>query len=132
MTRSDLSGRRVLIVEDRYLIATEVADTVADLGGEVLGPVSSVQAAAELLRQTRADLALLDVNLDGEMVFPLAEELERGGTPIVFLTGYNEETLPAAWRGRPRLVKPVDPVALRDVLLRARASGARPAAPDRV
>jgi DNA-binding response OmpR family regulator len=123
MSRSDLSGRRVLIVEDRYLIATEVADAVEDLGGEVLGPVSSVRAAAELLRKQPPDLALLDVNLDGEMVFPLAENLERVSTPIIFLTGYNAETLPAPWRDTPRLVKPVDPAALRHMLLHVGANG---------
>lgn len=120
----ELAGRRVLIVEDRYLIASEIADEVRNLGGEVLGPVANLEAASEIVREGRADLALLDVDLDGELVFPVAEELARRDAPFAFLTGYDEQTLPEAWRGRPRLVKPVHPKLLREELLRL--VGAKP------
>ena len=83
-----LHGERVLIVEDRYLIACEMADEVGRLGGEVVGPSRSVAAALELLADERADLALLDVNLEGELVFPLAEKLNADGVPFIFLTGF--------------------------------------------
>jgi CheY-like chemotaxis protein len=111
-----LSGRRILVVEDRYLIASEIADLLADLGAEVLGPAPHTAAAAEILRTRRPDAALLDVNLDGAMVFPLAEELVRLGVPIMFLTGY-DEGLPDRWRERPKLLKPVDPKLLREAVL---------------
>lgn len=111
-----LSGRRVLIVEDRYLIAAEISDQVRRLGAEVLGPAPSIAVATEILRDEVPDVALLDVNLDGEAVFPLAEALTRTATSIVFVTGYNDDLLPAAWRGRTRLTKPLDPKLLRETL----------------
>lgn len=114
--RPPLAGERVLIVEDRYLIASELADQVTRLGGEVVGPVRNVTAAAELLARQTVQIALLDVNLEGEMVFPLAEALADQGVPIIFLTGYDEEVLPPPWRERPHISKPVDPTRLRAVL----------------
>lgn len=115
---SMLEGRQVLIVEDRYLIASEMADAVRSMGGEVLGPARNLEAAEAIVRERLPDLALLDVNLDGEVVFPLAEELARRKAPFIFLTGYDDEVLPERWRERPRLLKPVNPRALRDELLR--------------
>ena len=70
--RPSLTGRRILIVEDRYLIAAELADQIRSMGAEVAGPVSSVAEAAAILARQPIDAALLDVNLDDEMVFPLA------------------------------------------------------------
>lgn len=113
-----LGGHKVLIVEDRYLIACEMADEVAKLGGEVVGPARDLDRAAELLAEAPVDLALLDVNLEGEMVFPLAERLAGDGVPFVFLTGYDQDVLPDPWRQRPRLVKPVDGRVLCQELVR--------------
>jgi len=123
-----LGGHKVLIVEDRYLIACEMADEVAKLGGEVVGPASDLDGAAELLADAPVDLALLDVNLEGEMVFPLAERLAGDGVPFLFLTGYDQDLLPDPWRDRPRLVKPVDGRILRQELVQlACKSGRAPA-----
>lgn len=113
----ELEGRRVLIVEDRYVLASEIAELVRDMGAEVLGPAASVSAAEALVRELRANIALLDVNLGGEMIFPLAEQLAKQQTPVVLLTGYHDESLPAAWRSLPRLLKPVDRRSLREQLL---------------
>ena len=77
----ELEGRRVLIVEDRYVLASEIAELVRDMGAEVLGPAASVSAAEALVRELRANIALLDVNLGGEMIFPLAEQLAKQQTP---------------------------------------------------
>jgi DNA-binding response OmpR family regulator len=115
---SDLAGRRVLIVEDRYLIASELADEVRELGGEVLGPARNLSSAAEILTEHHPDIALLDVNLDGEMVFPLAEEIEAQHTAVVFLTGYEADLLPERWRGHARLAKPVNRKLLEETLRR--------------
>lgn len=112
-----LAGRRVLIVEDRYLIAAEMADEVARLGGEVIGPTGSVATASELAAAP-VDIALLDVNLDGEWVFPLAEVLARKGVPMIFLTGYDDDSMPEAWRDHPRLRKPVSGRSLRAELMK--------------
>lgn len=114
--RQDLSGRCVLIVEDRYLIAAELAAEVRSRGAEVLGPAGSLARATELLGDRRPDVALLDINLDGDMVFPLAAELAARGSVIIFLTGYESELLPEPWRGCWRLSKPVDTRLLRRTL----------------
>lgn len=111
-----LSGERVLIVEDKYLIASEMAREVEDLGGRVVGPSRSVADAKAALAEDGADLALLDVTLDSEDVFPLASELEAAGVPFVFTTGYDGEVLPPHWRGHPRIAKPVSRRLLRDEL----------------
>lgn len=116
MAATELKGRRVLIVEDRYLIAADLAEQVRALGGEVIGPAPSLAAARRLLCDQIPDLALLDVNLEGELIFPIAEELAQADTPIILVTGYEGETLPEPWRSRPRLLKPVDGRALREEL----------------
>jgi DNA-binding response OmpR family regulator len=124
--RQDLAGCTILIVEDRYLIASELADEVRSLGGDVLGPAASLSMAGEVLGDRRPDVALLDVNLDGELVFPLAEEMEARRAAIVFLTGYEETLLPERWRGYLRLDKPVDSRSLREALRRVlNAAGER-------
>jgi DNA-binding response OmpR family regulator len=111
-----LNGCTVLVVEDRYMIASDIAEEVAGLGAEVLGPAPNLAAAGELIRLRRPDIALLDVNLDGEMVYPLAEDLAGRGVRIAFLTGYEAEVVDEAWRERPRLMKPVDTKMLREML----------------
>jgi DNA-binding response OmpR family regulator len=115
-----LTGQRVLIVEDRYLIASEVAEQVGRLGGEVVGPSRDVASAAELVAEGPLDMAVLDISLEGEVVFPLAEALAARGVPFVFLTGYDVGRLPSPWRERPALAKPINPTQLRDELLKLR------------
>lgn len=111
-----LHGRKVLIVEDIYILASEMAEQVNRLGGEVVGPTRSVTEAARLLAQGQVDLGLLDVNLNGEMVFPLAEAMADRGVPFIFLTGYDE--LPPAWSGHLRLEKPVNTRLLEEAIRR--------------
>lgn len=123
-----LQGARVLIVEDRYLIATEVAEQVTALGGRVVGPSRSVQAARLALANDGADIALLDVNLEDDDVFPLAAELDAAGVPFAFITGYDRDLLPPRWRDRPRLGKPISSRALGEELLRL--CGASASAPS--
>lgn len=111
-----LGGCRILIVEDRYLIAAELADEVERGGAEVVGPVGDVAAACKLIAERAIDCALLDVNLEGELAYPLAEALRIKGVPFIFLTGYDREILPEAWRDCPRLTKPVSGRVLRERL----------------
>lgn len=107
-----LSGRRVLIVEDRYLIASALESDIIRMGGVVAGPASSVGAAHDILSAETVDLALLDVNLEGESVFPVAERLVGQDTPFLFVTGYDDWEWPATWADRPRIAKPVSARAL--------------------
>src|SRR5262245_61024707 len=95
-----------------------MAEEVRQLGADIVGPVRNLAAAVETAEREQVDLALLDVNLDGELVYPLAEVLQAKGVPFVFLTGYDEEILPLPWRDRPRLAKPVNPRTLREELLK--------------
>lgn len=90
-----LPGYRVLLVEDEYFIAMELADLFRRRGAEVVGPVPSVDEALDLIAaNARLDGAVLDINLHGEMAYPVADMLVARKVPFVFATGYDRETLP--------------------------------------
>jgi DNA-binding response OmpR family regulator len=103
---------RILVVEDNYLIALRTAAILQDAGYAVVGPELSLDAARRALAQQRIDLALLDVNLDGEMVFPLSTILDTRGIPYIFITSYSEAAIPAEYRDRPLMQKPFVPELL--------------------
>ena len=102
---AELSGMRILVVEDEILVAMAVADLLEDSGCTVAGPVSSVEQGMRLIEQKAIDGAILDVNLRGEMVFPLADALAERSIPFVYVTGYSK-LLRACNHGRPVLQKP--------------------------
>lgn len=103
-----LSGLRILVVEDEYLLADDLRTILGHAGAEVAGPFPTVaQAAAWLARGGAVDFALLDVNLGGTLIFDLVETLRGRATPIAFLTGYSHSALPAAYAGIPVLDKAV-------------------------
>ena len=114
MTDSTLP--RVLVVEDEYLIRMLLEDMLADLGYEIAGAVGSIAEASKHAADAEFDVAILDVNLDGEEVFPVAEILAQRGLPFVFVTGYGEGSLPDSYRGRPALQKPFQAEQLRTTL----------------
>ena len=102
-------ARRILIVEDEYLIAMDLKQALESAGVDVLGPVASVADALRLLAgHPPPDGAVLDINLGGESVFPLCEALRSRGVLFVFATGYNAEDVPEAWRQVSRFEKPVN------------------------
>jgi DNA-binding NtrC family response regulator len=108
-----LSGVRVLVVEDQFLIADDMRRAVGALGGEVVGPFPSIDRAQAALEEQEIGLGLLDINLGGSnRVFPLADELARRQVPFIFSTGYDAWVLPPRHKDRPRLEKPVSPGAL--------------------
>jgi len=114
-----LAGKKVLIVEDEYLLASVLRDVVEDLGADVLGPFPKVQPALHVFAEGRMpDIGLLDVNLGTENSFPLADELARRGIPTVLLTGYDAGTLPPQYRGFAYLRKPIDLASVTAVLER--------------
>jgi CheY-like chemotaxis protein len=115
-----LDGRRVLIVEDESLVAMLLETILEDMGCVAVGPASSVRDGL-IAAKDEADLdaALLDVNVAGEHVFPVAAALKDRGVPFVFSTGYGEGGLPTEWRGHPTIQKPFTESAVRDALATA-------------
>lgn len=88
-----LKGKRILVVEDEALIAVMVEDMLMELGSHVVGPAGTIEAALELARQETIDAAVLDVNVRGERIDPVAEALIARGVPVLFATGYGEVRL---------------------------------------
>jgi DNA-binding response OmpR family regulator len=105
-----LAGLKLLLVEDNFLIAEDVRDTLARNGCDVVGPAPRVAKALELVRDNAAlDGAVLDVNLGSELCFPIAAALAARGVPFLFLTGYDSESMiPAEFRAATVLAKPIE------------------------
>ena len=115
-----LSGRRVLVVEDESLVAMLLEAILEDMGCTPVGPVASVEEGLAMARdEDSLDAALLDVNVAGQQVFPIAEALKARGVPFVFSTGYGEGGLTEAWRGHPTVQKPFTENAIREALMKA-------------
>ena len=115
-----LTGRRVLVVEDESLVAMLLETILEDMGCSPVGPVATVdEGLAMVAAETSLDAALLDVNVAGREVFPIAEALKARGVPFIFSTGYGEGGLPDAWRGQATVQKPFTESAIRDALLKA-------------
>ncbi|MGY2053126.1 response regulator [Methylobacterium sp. JK268] len=118
-----LAQRRILVVEDEYFVADDMARALGDLGAEVVGPAPSrEQALALLAGEERIDAAVLDINLRGESAFPVAEALAARAVPYVFATGYDRVALPEAFREVPHWEKPFDPTRLARMLARMLAA----------
>lgn len=100
------AGLRVLVVEDEALVAMLLEDMLADLGCTVVGPASRIPAALDLVAEGNFDVVILDLNLAGDEVYPVAEALERRNIPYVIATGYGTEGVREPFRSRPMLRKP--------------------------
>jgi len=107
---------RVLIVEDEPVLASGIRRLLLLHGFEIAGCVGSVKMGLTLVEEADCDIALLDVNLRGESVLPVAEALRQRGRPFVLMSGYDRSDLPAAFVDVPFLAKPFDPNALVAVL----------------
>jgi DNA-binding NtrC family response regulator len=107
--RTNLAHRRVLVVEDDYFIASEVVRAFRLQGADVVGPVPTLATALNVMENEQAiELAVLDINLRGELVYPLADALESRGVPFVFASGYDASAVPDRFRHVPLLTKPID------------------------
>lgn len=118
-----LRGRRLLIVEDEYLIAINLAHALSESGAEIAGLVGSVKDARELIEaeRDRLDGAVLDVNLGNDRVYPVADMLLAQGVPFVFATGYDLWAIPPAYAQIPRCEKPIRVSALMRLLVKQMA-----------
>jgi len=97
---------RVLVVEDEAVVAMLLEDMLLDLGHEVVAAVGRFEQAMEAAETSDLDLAILDVNLNGVLTYPVAERLKSRGVPVVFATGYGSDGLREDWRGGPVVQKP--------------------------
>ncbi len=111
-----LAGHKVLAVEDESLVAMFLEDVLLELGCICVGPVGRVQEALCLLNDTAVDAAVLDINVAGERVFPVANRLAELNAPFIFATGYGEAGLPDAYHSRIVLQKPYSAAALQKAL----------------
>jgi len=113
---SPSTDRRILLVEDEIFVVWLLEDMLADLGCSVIGPASSVNQALAMIDAEAIDAAVLDVNLNGQMSYPIADALAARGVPFVFATGYDKDTLLEDYRTFPVLQKPVQRFELSDTL----------------
>jgi len=97
---------RILIVEDEIMISMLVEDMVCDLGGQVVGSAAKFEQAMTLALEEDFDLAILDVNVDGLVVYPVADVLRFRGIPFIFMTGYDANVVARRYKGHHVLSKP--------------------------
>ena len=107
---------RVLVVEDRYLIAMQMKAMIEHCGCTVVGPVATRDEALEAVGTQALDAAVLDAELFTEHVWPVADRLEEAGVPFIFASGQDVDSIPSRFAGRRHLMKPVDQPALRAAL----------------
>jgi CheY-like chemotaxis protein len=100
------AGLRVLVVEDEFMIAMAVEAVVTDAGGIVVDMAATLEQAVALAATAEFDAALLDINLNGQNSFPVADILGKRGIPFAFVTGYGRKMVPDAFAAAPILTKP--------------------------
>jgi len=116
MDESSQARPRVLVVEDEYLIRMLLEDMLADIGYDLAAGVGTIAEASEIAANGDFHAAILDVNLDGKEIYPVADILTERGVPFIFVTGYGERSLVEPYRDRPALQKPFQAEQLRTAL----------------
>jgi len=125
-------GLRVLVVEDEYLIALRLEDTLKQFGCRPVGPAFTLEGGLSIARTVTVDAALLDLDLGGKSVLPLVEELKRRGVPIAFVTAYDLEELRSPLiEGLPWVHKPFTDEQIRDLLASCAQQRSGSQQPDR-
>jgi DNA-binding NtrC family response regulator len=121
-SKDDLTGRRVLVIEDESMVAMLLEDTLTDMGCEIVGMASRYKDAAAKAASLSFDVAVLDINLNGEHTVPIAEMLAERGTAFVIATGYGAANLPRSLQEVPVLQKPFHVQDLKRAICEALAS----------
>lgn len=113
IANSETDGCNILVIEDDYIVALDLCAHLESLGFHVIGPAGKMETGLTLARTAALiDGALLDVNISGQMVFPVADALIERNIPITFLTAYDPSMLPKEYRHIPRVAKPMDTAEL--------------------
>ena len=115
---SKLNGLRILVVEDEAAISMLLEDMLMDFGCEVVGPAARLSAALEMIEGETFDIAILDVNLAGDPIYPAAEALAQRDVPFIFSTGYGGGGIKDPYRNRPVVQKPFGQQELKRTLLK--------------
>lgn len=100
------TGLRVLLVEDEVMVALLFEDMLSEFGHEVIGPVANLGRAVEMAQREVLDVAILDLNINGKEVYPVAEALAARAIPFIFATGYGKQGVRTPYGDRPILQKP--------------------------
>jgi CheY-like chemotaxis protein len=110
------AGCSVFLVEDEVMIRMMVADMLEELGYSVAAEAGEIGEAVKLAQSTEFDLAILDVNVNGKVITPVAELIKARNRPFIFATGYGSSGLPEEYRDRPALQKPFQLETLAQVI----------------
>ena len=121
--RSATQAKRILVVEDELMIRMLLEDMLGELGYTVAAEAGRIEEALEAAKSADFDVAILDVNLNGQPISPVADALVARGMPFVFATGYGERGLPEPYRDRPTLKKPFQMEGLKQMLQSALDAG---------
>jgi len=114
--QSATPAKRILVVEDELMIRMLLEDMLGELGYTVAAEAARIEEALDAAKNADFDIAILDVNLNGQPISPVADALVARGMPFVFATGYGERGLPEPYRDRPTLKKPFQMDGLKQML----------------
>ena len=106
MQSKPLAGARILIVEDEVLVAMDIEMALDNAGCAIVGPASTVHEAVGFIGHELLDIAVLDLNLNGEKSFAIADALTAAGVPFVWVTGHSADVIPPRHRRQPLVTKP--------------------------
>jgi len=117
MVEANQSRRRVLIVEDEYYLAADLEAALRSQGADIVGPLCELAEAFREVLKGGFDAAIIDINLQGDRAYGIADQLDRQRIPFVFATGYSHEIIPARFSGVMRFEKPYDVVSIAEHVL---------------
>jgi CheY-like chemotaxis protein len=112
-----VEGKRILLAEDEVLVGMMVHEMLTGFGFSVVGPMTDIDAAIKAVQTEAIDGAVLDVNLGGDLIYPVADMLMERGVPFVFVTGYDDDSIDERYVDVPILRKPIEPQLLHRLLV---------------
>ncbi|TGN55602.1 response regulator [Paracoccus liaowanqingii] len=120
MNKPDLAGRRILVVEDEFILSLHICRLIDDCGGVVVGPAPTLDGGYALLRKKPLpDGGILNIRLGSDTSYPLADDLLAAGVPIIFASSKDRATIPERYGDVPLVAKPIDMVVVAQKLFSA-------------